>query len=70
MKALGYDGELKLRERRDPLIGKTVYVARGEYKGYRGFVRTVANDQVHVELEANHRITPVSRRHVTTEAFV
>ena len=51
----------QLRSALNPLVGRFVLVVgRGFFKGYVGYVRSLTDKVVHVELEANHRDVPIA----------
>jgi hypothetical protein len=53
----------QLRGPRDPLVGRTVLVVgKSAFKGYLGYVRSMADARglAYIELEANHNIVAVA----------
>jgi transcription elongation factor SPT5 len=50
------------------LVGKSVTIAGGPYKGYAGIVKDVLDSQVRVELHTNSRIVTVDRERVLAPA--
>jgi hypothetical protein len=45
----------------NPLVARLVLVVgKNSFKGYVGYVRSLADKLVHIELEANHQVVPVA----------
>jgi len=49
------------RRNRDEIIGKTITVTGGEYKGHRGRVTQADDKQVIVELSTKNKKIPIDR---------
>jgi transcription elongation factor SPT5 len=56
--------------RRDRIIGKTVVVRKGEYKGFLGTVKDITEDVARVELHAVTKIINVERDNLTVKEYV
>ncbi|PSS31759.1 Transcription elongation factor like [Actinidia chinensis var. chinensis] len=54
----------------DPLIGTTVKVRQGPFKGYRGRVVDVKGFSVRVELESQMKVVTVDRHHISDNVVV
>lgn len=57
----GRGGARPQRAQRDPLVGKTVVVIMGKYKGNKGTVKEAHGSDVQIELLAIHRTIPLKR---------
>ncbi|MCO5547748.1 hypothetical protein L7F22_001199 [Adiantum nelumboides] len=54
-------GRSRGRRREDPLIGKTIKIRLGPFKGYRGRVVDVIDSSVRIELESQMKVVTVNR---------
>ncbi|XP_057469186.1 putative transcription elongation factor SPT5 homolog 1 isoform X1 [Actinidia eriantha] len=54
----------------DPLVGTTVKVRQGPFKGYRGRVVDVKGLSVRVELESQMKVVTVDRHHISDNVVV
>ncbi|KXS13333.1 hypothetical protein M427DRAFT_58850 [Gonapodya prolifera JEL478] len=57
---------VRVRERREQLVGQHVVLQGGAYKGYHGVVKEVTETTVRVELDMNARVVSVDRQKVAT----
>ncbi|KAM7255769.1 hypothetical protein ACFE04_011510 [Oxalis oulophora] len=54
----------------DALVGTTVKIRQGPYKGYRGRVKDVKNNTVRVELESQMKVITVDRNFISDNVVV
>ncbi|XP_052202471.1 putative transcription elongation factor SPT5 homolog 1 [Diospyros lotus] len=73
--ARGLPGDFRGRHRggrggHDPLVGTTVKIRQGPFKGYRGRVVDVKGSSVRVELESQMKVVTVDRHHISDNVIV
>ncbi|XAR49624.1 hypothetical protein NMG60_11032888 [Bertholletia excelsa] len=54
----------------DPLVGTTIKIRQGPFKGYRGRVVDVKGSSVRVELESQMKVVTVDRHHISDNVIV
>ncbi|KAL8130574.1 hypothetical protein V2J09_019729 [Rumex salicifolius] len=58
------------RGQHDALVGKTVKVRLGPYKGYRGRVKDVKGNNIRIELDTTMKDVMVDRNHITDNVTI
>jgi len=59
-----FGGRGRGRNRRDTLLGRTVTLTTGPFKGYLGIVKDCSDDMVRVELHTNSKVITTSRDNI------
>jgi transcription elongation factor SPT5 len=56
--------------RRDRILGKTVSLRKGEYKGFLGTVKDITDDVARVELHAVNKTITIEKENLTVKEYV